>query len=135
MDDGAWAELRSPRKVSERKRKRFVGAMADFQKAVASLPRDADGEPDKQMYGSGEQELLDHSMAMLILALVDVWSLEVPVSVETLDDLSVDDYDALLRACLPLQGELLPDLGVSPDPKAGGERSSDSPISSPTAAG
>lgn len=118
LPDGAWAELHSPKKVSERKRRRFITAMADFNKSVNLLPRDDKGEVDPRTFGAEQQELLDMALDLLTLALVSTWSFDVSVSVDSLCDLDADAFDALRKACMALQGEVLPDYGPDPDPKA-----------------
>ena len=120
LPDGAWAELASPRKVSERKRRRYIMAMTDFNRSTLTLPRNvATGEFDPAGFGSEHQGLLDIALDLLVVALVYTWSYEEPVSVEALEEFPIDVIDALRRACNALAPQLMPDMGSpDPDPKA-----------------
>lgn len=110
LPDGAWAELRSPKKVSERKRRQYISAMSEFNASKAGL--------DPSLFGSKQQDLLDNALDLLIVCLVSSWSLPDPVSVEALADLGTDVFDPLKAACLSLASDVLPDFSVDPDPKA-----------------
>lgn len=129
LPDGAWAELHAPRKVQERKRRRYIQAMTAMTQSVQSLPKlppdavDADGKsiggtPDMAFFGPEQQALSDAAFDELTCCLVSAWSFDLPVAVESLLDLPTDAFDALRKACMELGGELVPDYSASPDPKA-----------------
>lgn len=118
LPEGAWAELADPRKVSERRRRSYVNAMAAFNAATASLPRTEDGNPDPRFCGSEHAELLDTALDLLTVALIKAWSYEQPVTVEAIQDLPVDVFDALRKAATDRQTELLPNYSPDIDPKA-----------------
>lgn len=115
LPDGGWAELAAPKKVSERKRRRYIHAMTEFNKSTQTIPRDAKGELDPTGFGGVQQDLLDAALDLLTVALVTAWSYEAPIAIESLEDFPVDVFDAIRRACNDLAPQLMPDL-VSPDP-------------------
>lgn len=118
LPDGAWAELHAPKKVSERKRRSFVNAIADFNRSLHTMEKDANGEVDPHMYGSEQNTLLDIAMDLLTVALVATWSFDVAVTVDSLGDFPTDVFDTLRNACMALQGEVMPHYETDPDPKA-----------------
>ena len=55
----------------------------------------------------------------LIMCFLKSWTLPEQVSMEAVEDLDSGTKDALLRAAMPLIGEMMPDFGDNPaDPKA-----------------
>jgi hypothetical protein len=126
LPDGQWAELLDPKKVNERKRRAYISAMSEYQKSKAGIA-DASG------FGAEQQDLLDKAFDLLIVCLVSSWSFEQPVGVEALADFGTDVFDPLKSACLKVAKDVLPDYSPSPDPTAGGEKSSEPPADLPTA--
>lgn len=119
LPDGQWAEFAAPQKVSERRRRSYVNAIAAFNAATAQLPRAATGDgPDPRFAGAAESELLDNAIDLLILALVKAWSYEQPVSLDALQDLPVDAYDVLRKEASDRQADMMPDYSPTTDPKA-----------------
>jgi hypothetical protein len=127
LPDGGWAVLCSPRKVQERKRRRYIAAMTDMNVASELLPQIPNprfGEPgqpattaDFSKLTGDMMQLSDRVGDMLILCLVKEWSFG-DVNEETLQTLDSDCFDVLYAACLPLAGELVPNYSPDPDPKA-----------------
>lgn len=119
LPSGGWAELRDPREVRTRDRKR---ALAE---ALGQLPDNAG-------------QILTGLMSMdgLAILLVEKWSApyapfngapRVGLTVDDLDALEIPDMDALTRACEPAQRLLFPQIASpdnmrpgSPTPPAGG---------------
>lgn len=111
LPGGAWASLRDPAVVTERQRKPFVTAMGRASKFEG-------------MDDSGFAAILDLQDS-LVLALVDSWSFDAPVSADGMLDLPAQTVDALRRACQPFQAGLLPDFAPTPDPASPSAPSSD----------
>lgn len=135
-DDG-WAELANPRKVSERKRRRYIAAMTDFTSGTADLPRTAAQVdpvtgmtqpplPDPMYFNGAHMALSDALGDALILCLVNEWSYG-EVSADKLADLPIDVFEPLMRRCRDLSPELTPDYSPDPDPKAPTAASTTSP--------
>lgn len=99
---GGWAKLRDPDAVTERQRKPFVKAVGR-----ASKISDAD---------DGGISLLVEVQDALVLALVEEWSFDAPVTADGLEDLPHKAITALRVACQAFRDELLPDFGPNPDP-------------------
>lgn len=118
LPDDAWAELHAPRKVQERKRRRYILAMTAMSASTAALPKLPDGTPDPAGFGPEQQALADAAFDELTVCLVAAWSFDLPIAVESLLELPGDAFDALRKACMDLAPELVPDYSVSPDPKA-----------------
>lgn len=101
LPGGAWAQLRDPDTITERQRRPIKAAMiaagssGEFQAALA------DG-------------IFDH----LVLALLESWSFDAPVTAEGLLDLPGSAYDALTKACTPMLKQILPDFAPTPDPES-----------------
>lgn len=102
LPGGGWAQLRDPEAVTERQRKPFVTALGRASKY-------------EQMDDGGLGAMIDVQDA-LVVALVDSWSYEAPVSADALLDLPHKAVTALRVACLAHQSELMPDFGPTPDP-------------------
>lgn len=130
LPDGQWAELAPPKKVPERKRRRYVAAMTDLVQATNHLPKNEKGEPDQSEFGASEMEKVDAVGDALILALVREWSFG-EVTLEAIAELPGDAFDALLIACRDLAPDLTPNYEPSPDPKAATSNSHGSPSGSP----
>lgn len=126
LPGGAWAELASPKKVQERKRRRYVAAMTDLSAATSSLPQVPNPNPgpdqpvtipDPAHFTSAHMELSDRVGDMLILCLVRDWSLG-DITEEAVGNLDAEVFDVLFRACRDLGSDLLPNYAPDPDPKA-----------------
>lgn len=116
LADGAWAELLDPKKVTEKKRRRYIAAMSEYHHSRGTLT-------DPRQLGAEQQELLDTAFDLLMVCLISAWSFDQPVSVEAFEDMSTDVFDALKRACLKLSTDILPDYSPDPDPKASTDES------------
>lgn len=110
LPSGITVTLRDPKTIRHKDRK----------KLFANLDGANDGEMTK-VFAMG-----DALMALLI----DSWSLELPVpsvSLESLDELEITDYDALVEHTKEIQKVLFPSLSDTPenstDPKAPTENS------------
>lgn len=99
---GGWAKLRDPDTVTERQRKPFVLAIGRASKA--------DENED------GGLSALVEVQDSLVLAMVEEWSFEFPVTAAGIEDLPHRAISALRSACMPFQKELMPDFGPNPDP-------------------
>lgn len=143
LPDGQWAELASPRKVSELKRRRYIAAMTNLTSGTADLPqipgdfdpktgKQAPSSPDPKYFNGSHMALSDALGDALILCLVREWSFG-EVSAAALEELPVDTFEPLFKACRDLAPELTPDYGADDDPKALGGGSTRSPTPSLTA--
>lgn len=113
LPDGEWAEFLEPRKVPEKKRRPYVRGMEDFMRAIAQLPRGADGKTaDQKFWGSEHSDLFDMAMDALVMAFLKAWSFETPITLDAVQDLPGDTYDALRVAA----GRLSNDLRADPEP-------------------
>lgn len=143
LPDGEWAEMASPRKVSDRRRQAYLVAVADASAATADLPKivgpaDANGFPGPDVpdpaYLRGEHiRLQTHAFDLMVLCFVKAWSFETAVTLEAVEDLDTGSKDALVAACLPLMEEMMPDYSVDVDPKARTSASTLPPPGSSTA--
>jgi hypothetical protein len=145
LPDGEWAELCSPRKVSDRRRRAYLAAVADAQAATANLPHipgppdektglPGDPVPDPQFLTGEHIELQTHAFDLLVMCFVKAWSLEPAVSLEAVEDLDTGTKDTLVARCLEFMTELMPDYSPDPDPKAPTSGSPPPPPGSSTAA-
>lgn len=99
--------LRDPEDVPERLRRpverKLVTIMGhgDLLKATGLTPEIMDDN----------NELDD----LLVVALVEKWSAEAPVSVEAIQDLPTGDVKALRKAAAPFIWQMFPDFEVTPE--------------------
>jgi hypothetical protein len=125
LPDGNWAVLASPKKVQERKRRRYMLAMADLAAATNHLPKQMTLQEngltlEETDYGSADShilELSDRTIDQMILCLVKDWSFGA-VDEPTLAELNSECFDGLRRECQKLAPDLVPDYSPDPDPKA-----------------
>jgi hypothetical protein len=106
---GGWVELRDPKEVPEKLRRPVVQASIDAQKFADLQDGDFTGADMNEL-----QSLND----LVAIALIKDWSFEQPVTLEGLLDIPSGAYDELLALVAPKIGQLMPNFGVNPDPKA-----------------
>jgi hypothetical protein len=63
-------------------------------------------------------DLVAQSNDLLIVALVEKWSYDLPIVADSLQELPGGVYDALRKAAQALSGDLMPDYSPTPDPTA-----------------
>jgi len=102
-----WVELRDPDRVPERLRRPV------FQKSVEGVNVSFDENnvnPEAMVFFSEFNDLL-------AIAMVESWSFDSPVSIDGLLDLDKKTYDEIRSLVSPFVQQLMPDFGISPDPK------------------
>lgn len=113
---GGWAKIRDPEDVTEKQRRplgklqrRLAGSnIADALVALDGKPtEDQLRDLIRPVLGSEDWDLLDDSGDLLIVALVEEWSFEAPVTVDEVQNLPGKAYRALREACDPLLLQLL----------------------------
>ena len=97
----AWAHLRDPDAVTEKQRKPMLTAIG----RVAKMENADDGG----------MAVVFAVQDTLVMALVESWSFETPVTLEGFEDLPFKVVDALRAACEPLRDALMPTFGPSRD--------------------
>jgi hypothetical protein len=118
LPDDQWATLCAPKKVPERKRRRYERCFFEINEATTSLPRMAGkDEPDPKFFTGMHHDLIAHAEDMLILCFVREWSYG-EVTEDVLEDLPTEDYRALKAECERLKDEMMPDYSADIDPKA-----------------
>lgn len=114
LPDDGWADLADPKKVTERKRKPVLRAMAAHLGVQAAQPVSEDGT------GALTEDSIEAMSALseaVMVALVTAWSFPAPITLDGLQDLPGDAYDALRDACGSFTGALLPSFAADTDPK------------------
>lgn len=123
LPDGGTATFRDPKQVSERHRRPVARLQQRLAaSAVGQLLASKDAMSDEQfeaearkLLASDEWELLDDLNDALVVALVESWSYERPVSLDGLLDLPSAVYDALRAEASKHVADLLPSFDVSPE--------------------
>ena len=100
-----WVVLRDPQSVSEKHRRPV------FEKSAEGMGFTEEASPEAVRFFNEFNDLL-------AVALVEEWSFDAPITVEGLLELPGRTYDDVRRLVTPFLGELIPDFGVDPDPKA-----------------
>lgn len=115
LPSGGWASLRDPEDVPERLRRPVV-------KLTKKLMIDPDIKMRSGMTASEVTEeqfdLLEEINDLLIVAMVDEWSYEAPVGVESARDLPARDYDTLREATARHVAGLFPDFTPDANPES-----------------
>ena len=126
-----WAQLREPGEVSERLRRPISAAIrrvrAESLAAVQTAMRAAEDLPEgdertraaaaaAQLLTDDEQEAMSEANDYGIVALVAKWSLDTPVTLDSVLDLPAKDYDRLRTVVAPLVNQLFVDAGPDEDP-------------------
>lgn len=130
LPSGATVDIREVADVTERQRRPIkrlrakLAAVPEFATAVreAEEAQKANaGELSAQAQfdiaaGMGAAfDLLEDLNDALAFAFVAGWSFDLPVSLDSLQDLPGKDLDALREKCSPLLSQLLPNFEPSPD--------------------
>ena len=120
---GGWAKLRDPEDVTERQRRPLAKVrrallasdVGDVLVERAALGEKADDKEIAKLFkpvlNREEWDLLSDSSDLLIVALVEEWSFDTPVTVDEVKNLPGRAYKALRKACDPLLDAVLGDDG------------------------
>lgn len=120
LPSGKTAVLRDPKTVTERLRRPVQNAHAKWTSTetfktmvVLSRAKKKDSDltiPDEDM------ALLDRLNDVTAVALVESWSYEFPVSIDTLQDITGPDYDVLRTETAKSFSDLVTSFAPTPDP-------------------
>jgi hypothetical protein len=132
LPDG-WAELRDPRKVTVGQRRPAEDAQIDLIDAARPDQIEAIKRGDEEaLFRIGAPGSLIRAMRklneLLVIALVESWSFEAPVSLDGLMDLPGPSYEELMTQAAPLARELMPDMTPEAAETADGEKISSAPF-------
>jgi hypothetical protein len=111
LPDDGWALLRDPAKVSERLRRPVTNLAARLQPEIVKATAAEEPVLDPETFDQF-QALND----LVIVALVEEWSFDRPVTIDSVGDLPGDAYDMLRRETAKHVNALLPDFSPNPDP-------------------
>lgn len=121
LPSGGWVAFRDPKQLTRRQRKPIdraqvrIGIAANLQSAVT-------GESSAAGVADEDIDLLEGLMNAVVVSLTSEWSFDTPVSLDALEDLRDDDYQALIEAAKPHRSTLLPDFEAGPrEDEAGNE--------------
>lgn len=122
LPDGDTATLRDPKLVTERHRRPVTKlqrrlAASPVGQLLASKDKLSEEEFEEQaraLLGSDDYELLDQLNDALVVALVEVWPYNVPVTLDGLLDIPGEAYDALKVEASKHVSDLMPSFAVSP---------------------
>jgi hypothetical protein len=118
LPDGAWAVLRDPEEVTERRRRPLIRlqrrALAKAGPHLAGVDLDAITpeqalEKLAPMLAGDDFDALEEIDDLVIEVLVDSWSFDLPVTADGSLDLPPSARAALVKECKPLLGRLLGD--------------------------
>ena len=118
LSNGGWAILCDPAAVSVKKRRpiekslMIIGkgqAKSALNQDPATIGSELDLEIVDQFY-----ELND----LLIVARVESWSFELPITIDSLGDLTQDDYQLLQKIAAENVTSMVPNFGLSNDPSS-----------------
>ena len=124
LPSGGWAVLREASAVPVKLRRPVEKAIlalgqSQAKNALVSAPDLSDSEKVAEVAASIKPEILDQFNDLndlLIVAVVESWSFEAPISVESLGDFSQADYEALQTIAAKDVTSMMPRFGASNDP-------------------
>lgn len=128
LPSGQTCVIRDPKTVSERLRRPVQNLSSKWFTSESGKALQANAKAKKKAdvtVSDEDMKILDAMNDATIVALVESWSYDFPVSTDTLLDISGPDYDLLARETAKLFGGLLPSFGPNPDPDSPTEPSSD----------
>jgi hypothetical protein len=111
LPNDAWAELRDPKAVPERLRRPVSQALL-----VMGKNQEAMTAADATSLSAEALASFESLNDLLIVARVSAWSLNTPVSLESVLDLPSDLYNALREATAPGMMDMMPDFSASEAP-------------------
>ena len=140
LPSGGWAELKEPEQVLERHRR-------PISRAITRLSQEAwqiliKLEADKvtavtngdvvetaalaDRFSEADLDAFSDANDWGVVALVSAWSFQEPLSLESVQNRTAPDYDALRNACAPAVGRLFVDFSPTRDSDSPTAPSSDS---------
>ena len=126
LPSGGWAVLRAASAVPVKLRRPVEKAIlalgqSQAKSALVSAPDLSDSEKVAEVAASIKPEILDQFNELndlLIVAIVESWSFEAPISVESLGDFPQADYEALQEIAAKDVTSMMPRFGASNDPNS-----------------
>jgi hypothetical protein len=118
LSNGGWAILRDPAAVSVRNRRPVEKALMSIARGQAKAALNQDPEI---VGASIDPAIIDQFYELndlLIVARVESWSLDLPISVESLGDLMQEDYAILQKIAAENVTSMVPNFGLSNDPSS-----------------
>ena len=106
--------LRDVKRIPEGLRRPVVDCLVGFQVDVAKLGPEADGPDADSFVPSAILTAADTLNDLLAVAMVESWTLDLPVSVESLLLLESGQYASIREATAPFINDLLPDFSPTP---------------------
>lgn len=120
--DGETITIRSPKKVSERKRRPVTRLAAKISGSALGRQLQAGMEAEDATITDEDLDLTSDLNDAVALAMIDSWSFKtpdglamLPVTQDNLVDLEGPQYDAIRKACAPFINQLMPDFGPAKD--------------------
>ena len=130
LGNGGWAILRDPAAVPVRLRRpvekmlmavgrgQAKAALEAKQEAIANA-KTGDTIDPSAVAANMDSTVIDQFYELndlLIVARVESWSLELPISVDSLGDLTQEDYELLQKVAAQNVTTMVPNFGLSNDP-------------------
>jgi hypothetical protein len=130
LANGGWAVLRDPAAVPVKLRRPVekmlmaVGrgqakAALEAKEAAIANAKTGDTIDPSTIAANMDSEVIDQFYELndlLIVARVESWSLELPISVESLGDLTQEDYELLQKVAAQNITTMVPNFGLSNNP-------------------
>lgn len=104
VGDG-WVILRDPKQVSERNRRPIIAKATMMQRAAFRVQEGIQGDG---LVPEDEFLALYEFNDLVAVALIQEWSWDMPITVDSLLDLPSTTYDEVLKVTAPLVTDLMP---------------------------
>ncbi|MCU1590089.1 MAG: hypothetical protein JWP11_1345 [Frankiales bacterium] len=115
LSETTWVTLRDPKAVSEKRRRPLMKLIKHMQESPLAAALHAKTPLEDLVLSDEDYDLAQEINDALSLALVESWSRESEISLDTITDLPGPEYDALQRLVAPLFPELKPNFEPTPD--------------------
>ena len=124
LSNGGWAVLRDPKAVTQRLRRPVEKAFLKVGQGSARAALENAGEITTEAQANRVASAIDPDTLdlfnelndLIVIARLESWSLDKPLTIDSLLDLPDEDYKALRSAAANKSMEMLPDFSFSNDP-------------------
>lgn len=124
LPSGGWAVLRDPAAVPVKLRRPVEKALltlgqSQAKTVLASAPELSDSQKAAEVASTINPQILDQFNDLndlLIVARVESWSFELPISIDSLGELVQEDYALLQKISAENVTSMVPNFGLSNDP-------------------
>ena len=118
LANGGWAILRDPAAVSVKLRRPIEKALLAIGRGQAKAALNQDPADVAASMDSAIVDQFYELNDLLIVARVESWSFELPINIDSLGELTQEDYALLQKIAAENVTSMVPNFGLSNDPNS-----------------